>query len=124
MKAFSPILALAGLLLATSCEDPTLNVAAADSCSDDVVRKDVQAQGIMLFDKQEQVYAIHSNVPGTPDSKIIAFVCGPLSEAFHQDSLPVSYTGTYSQFSKYSPTISGQEYYYVSLSKIELVTGE
>ncbi|UOQ55053.1 hypothetical protein [Hymenobacter cellulosivorans] len=123
MKAILPLLALTALLT-TSCSEDKAGVIAPEGCSSLIVKENVDGRGLVLYDVRERVYTIQTSVPGTPDGQIVGFVCGVLPEAFRQDSLLVSFTGTYTQFNKYSPPVASQEYYYLSLSRLEAIKGE
>ncbi|PJJ58871.1 hypothetical protein [Hymenobacter chitinivorans] len=123
MKATLPILALA-TVLATACADERPDVVTPEGCGSVIVQENVDGRGLVRYDAQNQVYTIRSSVAGTTNGQIVGFVCGALPEAFRQDSLPVSFTGTYTQYTKAVPPDPGLEYYYLSLSRLEAITGE
>ena len=124
MKAAPYFLMLTAALALSACNKELGEVNLAPTCKDQKVISAAQGQGVVLFDQREQAYTIHYSVPGSIDSKIVGFICGELPSAFRQDSLEVSFTGSYLAFDKYASPIGGEEYYYLSLSQIARVTGE
>ncbi|MCB2408607.1 hypothetical protein [Hymenobacter lucidus] len=124
MKKNVCLLALAAAFGATSCQQELPELIVQETCgSKTVIKENVLGEGRVFLDKKEQLYTIHAKIPGTFNAPTVGFICGQLPEAFRKDSLPVSFTGTYRAFDKYAPP-SGVEYYYLSPSKLEIITGE
>lgn len=125
MKKVVCLLALAAAFGAAGCQNEVPELIVQETCgSKTLVKENVRGEGRVFFDKKEQGYTIHSQAPGTPGTRTVGFICGQLPEAFRKDSLLVSFTGTYREFDKYAPPVSGVEYYYLSLTQLEIITGE
>lgn len=87
-------------------------------CGSGKIEKSVSnTEGIVYYNTEEKAFNIVVTIPNTYDSQDIGFVC-ELPENLEQDGTKVIFSGDYRDYGKHA-AIGGQEYYYLTLSKIE-----
>ncbi|TGE23327.1 hypothetical protein [Hymenobacter metallicola] len=125
MKKLVWVVALAAGSLLAACEEESEAVAVQESCNaKKIVRENVSGEGLVFFDSRAYQYTIRTKAKSALEAAAVGFICGQLPEEFKKDSLVVSFTGNYAEFDKYAAPVGGPEYYYLTLSKLERISGE
>lgn len=124
------LLCCLGLVLLTAeacdkaevCKQEEVYFTAAPCSSDNrAVRTLTNVEGKVRFDQTLQQYTIWAHQPGTVDVVSIGVVCGTLSKAIQAEELKISFSGTYKEYSQPPVAPAGYTYYYLELSKLEIL---
>lgn len=104
------------LLFGASCEkDKDVNRLIVKSVSD--------SKGTIWLDVQSQKYSIYSGLEGTYDSQDIGIACN-LPDSFKIEGFEILFSGNYYPCNAFSPSIPGQTYYFLDITKIKQLSEE
>ncbi len=117
---FIKLIFVAFILMGNTCSKEDVVYDLSKCNLENVVKSVSDVSGTIWFDSQSQAYAIYRGIEGTYDAQEIGVVCN-LPDNYKKEGEKIVFSGKYYENKDFSPQIPGQEYYYLELTKIDII---
>ncbi len=119
---FLNIITVGIFLIYSGCRDSQI-VELGDCKLEKIIKSVSDKKAIIWFDTQAQKHVVYSGIEGTYDCVDIGIPCN-LPESYNTKGLMVLFSGNYYTCNEFSPSIPGETYYYLEITKIKRLSEE
>ena len=75
-------------------------------------------KGIIWYDSKAQAFSVFVGIEGSYDSQDIGVICN-ITDNYKKEGLEVLFSGNYYTCNEFSPSIPGQTYYFLEVTKMK-----